>query len=229
MELTPFQFLKNKKMANGIYKITEDFEKVLSDYTGAPYVVTLDNMSNALFLSLYYEKNVSKSITDETVTIPSRTYPSVPCEIIHAGLKVGFYEVQGNTIEGAYQLLGSNVWDSALRFTADMYIPNSHMCISFTGPYKHFKLSKGGAILTDDFDAYSWFKRARYSGRRECSYHEDNFDMLGWNFYMMPELATRGLLLMNQFYNLDGSKKHNNDLKLPYPDLSKFQIYTNHD
>jgi dTDP-4-amino-4,6-dideoxygalactose transaminase len=103
------------------------------------------------------------------------------------------------------------------------------MCISFTGPYKHFKLSKGGAILTDDFDAYSWFKRARYSGRRECSYHEDNFDMLGWNFYMMPELATRGLLLMNQFYNLDGSKKHNNDLKLPYPDLSKFQINTNHD
>ena len=28
------------------------------------------------------------------------------------------------------------------------------MCCSFTGPYKHFKLSKGGAILTDDCDAY---------------------------------------------------------------------------
>ena len=55
--------------------------------------------------------------------------------------------------------------------------------------YKHFKLSKGGAILTDDYDANLWFRRARYSGRRECSYHDDNFDMLGWNFYMMPELA----------------------------------------
>jgi dTDP-4-amino-4,6-dideoxygalactose transaminase len=225
MELTPYQFLKNKKMANGIYKITEDFEKALSDYTGAPYVVTLDNMSNALFLSLYYEKNVSKTLTGDTITIPSRTYPSVPCEIIHAGLKVDFYPVEGNTIEGAYILSGSNVWDSALRFTADMHIPNSHMCISFTGPYKHFKLSKGGAILTDNSEAYSWFKRARYSGRRECSYHEDDFDMLGWNFYMMPELATRGLLLMNQFYNLDGSKKQNPDLRLPYPDLSKFEIY----
>ena len=42
-------------MANGIYKITEDFEKALSDYTGAPYVITVDNMSNALFLALYYE------------------------------------------------------------------------------------------------------------------------------------------------------------------------------
>jgi len=75
-------------MANGVYKITEDFEKALSDYTGAPYVVTVDNQSNALFLALYYEKNVKKSIKVDTITIPSRTYPSVPCEIIHNGLKV---------------------------------------------------------------------------------------------------------------------------------------------
>jgi dTDP-4-amino-4,6-dideoxygalactose transaminase len=212
-------------MANGIYKITEDFEKALSDYTGAPYVVTVDNQSNALFLALYYEKNVKKSILSDTIQIPSRTYPSVPCEIIHAGLKVDFYPVEGNTIKGAYQLNGSNVWDSALRFTADMFIPETHMCLSFTGPYKTLKLSKGGAILTDSYDAYLWFKRARYSGRRECSYHDDYFDMLGWNFYMMPELSTRGLLMMNQFYNSDGSKKTNADIELPYPDLSKFEIY----
>ena len=43
-------------MANGIYKITEEFERLLCDYTGAPYAVALDNQSNALFLSLYYEK-----------------------------------------------------------------------------------------------------------------------------------------------------------------------------
>lgn len=212
-------------MANGIYKITEDFEKSLSDYTGAPYVVTLDNMSNALFLSLYYEKNIIKTIEEDFVSIPSRTYPSVPCEIIHAGLKVQFDKVEGKTIKGAYNLRNSRVWDSALRFTADMYIPNSFMCISFTGPYKHFKLSKGGAILTDNLEAFHWFKRARYSGRRECSYHDDYLDMLGWNFYMMPELAARGVLLMNQFYNLDGTKKENQDLELPYPDLSKFEIY----
>ena len=212
-------------MANGIYKITEDFEKALSDYTGAPYVVTVDNQSNALFLSLYYEKNIKDSIKTDTITIPARTYPSVPCEIIHAGLKVAFGPVEGKTIKGAYNLIGSNVWDSALRFTADMYMPNTHMCVSFTGPYKHFKLSKGGAILTDSLDAYHWFKRARYSGRRECSYHDDNLDMLGWNFYMMPELSARGLLLMNQFYNTDGSKKQQEDLELPYPDLSKFSVY----
>jgi dTDP-4-amino-4,6-dideoxygalactose transaminase len=209
-----------------VYDITNEFEKRLAEYTGAPYVVTLDNQSNGLFLALYYEKNVKKSIKTDTITIPNRTYPSVPCEIIHAGLKVKFRQVEGKTIKGAYQLEGSNVWDSALSFTTDMYKSGTHMCISFTGPYKHFKLSKGGAILTDSYEAYLWFKRARYSGRRECSYHDDNLDMIGWNFYMMPELATRGLLLMNQFYNGEGKPKHNEDLELPYPDLSQFKIYT---
>jgi len=212
-------------MANGIYKVTDEFEEKLAHYTGAKYVVTLDNMSNALFLALYYENHIKKSIEGGVVTCPSRTYPSVPCEIIHAGLKIEWIPIEGKTIKGAYNLGNSNVWDSALTFTADMYVPKSHMCVSFTGPYKHFKLSKGGAILTDDYEAYLWFRRARYSGRREMSYHDDHFDMLGWNFYMMPELAARGLLLMGQFYNIDGSKKHNEDLELPYPDLSKFEVY----
>jgi dTDP-4-amino-4,6-dideoxygalactose transaminase len=219
-------------MANGIYKITEEFEIALSEYTGAKYAVTLDNASNAIFLALYYEVNIAKRINHSTkIKIPNRTYPSVPCEIIHAGLSVEFKNVPGKTITGAYQLYPSRVYDSALRFTGDMYIPDTHMCISFTGPYKHFKLSKGGAILTDDYDAYLWFKRARYSGRRECSYHDDNFDMIGWNFYMMPELAARGLLLMNQFYTPGRKKKQNDDLTMAYPDLSKYKIYTetNHD
>lgn len=207
-------------MANGVYKVTEDFEKALAKYTGAPYVVTLDNMSNALFLALKYE-----GVDDIEISIPARTYPSVPCEIIHAGAKVNFESVQGEKLKGAYQLKPTKVWDSALRFTSEMYMPSTHMCVSFTGPYKHFKLSKGGAILTDDIDAYHWFKRARFSGRRECSYHEDNLDMLGWNFYMMPELAARGLLLMNQFYDMQGKPIENEDLELPYPDLSKFPIY----
>jgi dTDP-4-amino-4,6-dideoxygalactose transaminase len=210
-------------MAIGVHKITEDFERELSKYTNAPYVVTVDNQSNALFLSLMYEQ-----INGKEITIPNRTYPSVPCEIKHAGGIVKFRQVENETLTGSYNLEGSKVWDAALSFTADMYIPNTHMCLSFTGPYKHFKLSKGGAILTDDEKAYKWFKKARFSGRDECSYHVDDFDInpvLGWNFYMMPELAARGLLLMPQFYNSDGTKKHNKDLTLPYPDLSKFKIF----
>lgn len=199
---------------------TIDFERAICDYTGAPYCVTVDNESNALFLALTYD-----DIQGRTIEIPSRTYMSVPCEIIHAGGEVRFLPVEGTTLKGAYPLIGSNVIDSALRFTANMY-ESGYVCCSFTGPYKHLKLGKGGCILTDNKTAYEWFKRARYSGRNELSYHQDFFDRTGWNFYMNPIISALGLLLIQQFYNFDGTKKDMPDLELPYPDLSQFKIYT---
>lgn len=203
-----------------IYDITAEFERRLCEYTGAPYAVAVDNQSNALFLSLIREGIIGKRIG-----IPSHTYPSVPCEIIHAGGIVDFY-YSSKVLRGEYRLQGTNVWDSALRFTAGMYRQGQTQCLSFTGPYKHLKLGKGGAILTNSEEDYNWYKRARFSGRNECSYHEDSLDMLGWNFYLLPEIAARGVRDMNQFYNLDASPKDMPDIELPYPDLSKFPIYT---
>ena len=52
-------------MANGVYKVTEEFEEKLAHYTGAKYVVTVDNMSNALFLALYYENHIKKSVVTQ--------------------------------------------------------------------------------------------------------------------------------------------------------------------
>jgi dTDP-4-amino-4,6-dideoxygalactose transaminase len=205
-------------MSEGVYKITEQFEEALSFYTGAPYAIAVDNASNALFLAL-----MRVGVKGRSILIPSHTYPSVPCEIIHAGASV-FFAPSSNPLKGAYPLQPTKVWDSALCFTHNMYIPSTFMCLSFTGPYKHLKLGKGGAILTDDYHAMLWFKRARFSGRRECSYHDDSLDMLGWNFYMMPEIAARGLLLMSQFYDTNGPK-YNEDLEMSYPDLSTFPVY----
>jgi dTDP-4-amino-4,6-dideoxygalactose transaminase len=206
-------------MGQGIYKITDEFEEELARYTGAKYAITVDNASNALFLALMFT-----GVKDLTIEIPSHTYPSVPCEIIHAGAKVKFLPSL-NHLTGAYQLKPTPVWDSALCFTHNMYVSGSLMCLSFTGPYKHLKLGKGGAILTDNLLARDWLRRARFSGRREVNYHEDYFDMLGWNFYMMPEIAARGLLLIKQFYDVFGNPKVNKDLTLPYPDLSQYEIY----
>ncbi len=214
-------------MANGVHVITAQFEKELCKYTGAPFAIALDNASNAIFLALYYELNVIGDGLRRTITIPSKTYPSVPCEIIHAGHDVNFRAVEAETITGAYNLVPTKVWDSALRFTHDMYIKGMHMCLSFTGPYKHLKLGKGGAIITDNEAAYKWFKKARFSGRDECSYYEDNFDInpvIGWNFYMPVETATRGLHMIQQFYK-DGLPVKNENLSLKYPDLSKFECY----
>lgn len=206
------------------HDITKAFEERLSDYTGAPYVICVDNQSNALFLALTYI-----GVKRLPIEIPSHTYPSVPAEIIHAGGIVKFVP-SSSILFGEYQLKPTNVYDSALRFTCDMYKKGAIQCISFTGAYKHLKLGKGGAILTDDKKAYEWFKKARFSGRSECSYHDDNFDdnpVLGWNFYMPIETSARGLHMIQQFYNGDGTKKHNEDLALPYPDLSRFEVYKN--
>jgi dTDP-4-amino-4,6-dideoxygalactose transaminase len=226
------------------HKITAEFEKALCEYTGAPCAVAVDNCSNALFLALYYELHVAKTYmplnkygcgSPPVIQIPKHTYMSVANEIIHAGAKVEFvnnilftHPNEIDKIKGFYQLSPTNIWDSALTFTHNMYLKGQHMCLSFTGPHKHLKLGKGGAILTDDEDAYKWFKKARFSGRSECSYHDDNFDdnpVVGWNMYLMPEIAARGLLLMAQFYDRDGKPKSNPDLELPYPDLSKFKLW----
>ena len=203
-----------------VHDVTKLFEKAVCDYTGAPYCVALDNGSSALFLALMFD-----DIKGKTISIPKRTYMSVPCSIIHAGGKVHFYDVEGITLKGAYALVNSNVVDSALHFTSDMYVPGTYMCCSFTGPHKHLNLGKGGCILHDNPKADKWFRRARFSGRNAVPYLEDKFEALGWNFYMLPEIATKGLRDIQRFYPR-GVKLPNPDMELPYPDLSQFPIYT---
>lgn len=216
--------------AQGPYAVTEQFEKALCDYTGAPFSVAVDNCSNAIRLCLLHELAVGNLKLGDEISIPNRTYMSVPCEIRLAGLRVKWMKLPASQYHlcGDYNLKGTRIVDSSLLFTADMWYSGSVelCCLSFTGPYKNLKLGKGGAILMADAHDYLWFKKARFSGRDECSYHEDDFTMLGHNFYMEPEKAARGLILMQQFYNLDGSKKHNEPISLPYPDLSKFPVYT---
>ena len=202
------------------HEITRRFEEALCEYTGAPYAVALDSATSGLLLCLLRE-----DVRGKVIRIPSRTYMSVPCSILQAGGRVAFAPVAGPTLTGAYPLSPTRIVDSALRFTHDMYRPGEMQCVSFTGPYKHLKLGKGGAVLLDDPDDYAWLKRARFSGRREMSYHQDQFDMLGYNFWMLPELAARGLHLLAQFYDVDGQPRHNEDLCLPYPDLSEHPAY----
>ena len=176
------------------HDISKAFESELCKYTGSPYAVAVDSGASAMFLALMYE-----GVKGKTIHIPSNTYMSVPCAIIHAGGKLVFYN-DGPTIKGSYQLMGTHCIDSALHFTHGMYRPGTFMCLSFTGPYKHLKLGKGGAILTDNKEAYDWFIKARFNGRNNVSYHHDTFDMLGWNMYMAPQIAAMGLHMMAQFY-----------------------------
>jgi dTDP-4-amino-4,6-dideoxygalactose transaminase len=196
------------------HRVTSDFEQAIASYTGSPHAVVVDCCTNALFLCLKY-----LGLNRREISIPSHTYMSVPCSIIHAGGKVKF-EKSSQRLTGAYRLKPTPVWDSSLRFTKNMYKKGQYMCLSFSGPKKILKLGKGGAILTDNERAYEWFKRARYNGRNSIAHISDKFDMLGWNMYMSPDAAARGLLLMS------GMEDKNKDVTQEYQDLSKYEVYT---
>ena len=119
-----------------IYRVTETFETEIAKFTRSPFAIAVDSCTNAIFLSLIYI-----GIKGLRITIPNHTYVSVPCSIIHAGGKVGF-EPSSKILKGAYQLKPTPVWDSALRLTSNMYIPETFMCLSFSGAKKPIKLGK---------------------------------------------------------------------------------------
>ena len=208
--------MKYRRPKNNPYKIVQMFEEEVADYVGSPYAVSVDSCTNALFL-------VCKYLKVKEVTIPSKTYLSVPQSIIHSGGEVVFDTTkETNDWSGIYQLKPYPIYDSAKRFTSEMYIPNSFMCLSFHIK-KHLKIGKGGMILTDDEEAVKWFKKARYEGRGEKLYHEDDIDMLGWNMYMTPQQASHGLSLM-QNYPVDVPDLDENN---GYRDLTEFTIFKN--
>lgn len=190
------------------YKVVGDFENAMAAYAGSKYAVAVDSCTNALFLCCHYLK-VGE------VTLPSKTYVSVPCAVIHAGGKVRFEDYEW---EGRYQLKPYPIYDSACLLARGMYEPGTFQCLSFSAN-KIINIGKGGMILTDDQDAVRWFKLARYEGREEVPLlNQERFDVVGWNMYMTPEEASRGLVLLSHV------KEHT--VKRPvYPDLSQFPIY----
>lgn len=195
------------------YEVVNQFEKTIAEFSGSKYAVAVESGTSAIFLSLMYV-----GAKDKIITIPKYTYPSVPCSIIHAG---GMVEFDDRKWQGVYELEPMNIWDGALRFKKDMYKGGLH-CLSFHMK-KLLPIGRGGMILTDDKNAYDWLKRARFDGRRELPLEEDSFDMLGWNAYMTPEQAIRGIQL---FSTIDQrSCRDLDNTKQGYQDLSKFKIY----
>jgi dTDP-4-amino-4,6-dideoxygalactose transaminase len=188
------------------------FEEEIADYTGSPYAISVDSCTNALFLCCKYLK-VKK------VEIPSKTYLSVPQSIINSGGEVVF-NPSLNDWKGIYQLSPYPIYDAAKRFTSEMYIPGSLMCISFHIK-KHLKIGKGGMILTDSKEAVEWLKMARYEGRSEKLYHDDNITEMGWNMYMTPQEAAHGLALMQNMSWENPDLDENNG----YRDLREFKLF----
>lgn len=199
------------------YEVVRTFEEEVAHWAGAKYGVAVESCCAAIFLCLKYLK-------PDRVSIPQYTYPGVAMAIINAGSKLFFWGKSSWT-EGQYVLGGTPIIDAALSFKKGMYnlcMHPSYQCLSF-----HYKkllpIGRGGMILTDDKDAVTWLKMARFDGRQEIPLSQDNASIIGWNMYMTPEQAARGVALFETVKN-----KQLPDLKVAdqgYPDLSTWRCF----
>lgn len=196
--------------------VVKMFEQKVADFAGAKYGVAVDCCSHGLFLAL---QCIKKRHGVSTITIPNRTYVSVPMQIKHAGFDVAFEDLPW---VGAYQLKPFDIWDAAVRWNRGMYLGGMHI-ISFQIK-KRVPIGRGGMILLDDPEDYAFLKKIRYDGRDlDIGYMEDDFEYLGWHYYMTPEDAARGIILMDQIPELNDDTGGSNN----YSDLSTKGIFNN--
>jgi len=197
-------------MIRNPHEIVRWFEEEVAHYTGAPHAISCDNCTNAIRMCCEY-MNV------QTVTIPRRTYVSVPQSIMQAGGQVLLEDVDW---KGIYQLHPYPIYDAAKRLTSDMYIPGTLMCLSF-GINKNLKIGKGGMILADSKQAVEHLKKLRWSGRHEStSLDEDSIDFMGHNSYITPEWAARGLMLLSVYPEHMADQEEAGG----YPDLTTYRF-----
>jgi len=204
--------MSSYKCLHNPFKVVKMFEEEVAHYTGAPYAVAVDSCTNALML-------VCKYYQVKEVTIPSKTYLSVPQSIIHAGGTPVFDTTIDDWV-GTYQLKPYPIYDAAKRFRQGMYISGTAMTLSFHIK-KILKIGKGGMILTDNPDLVEWLQVARYEGRHQKMYHEDDIDFNGWNMYMTPQEAAHGLALMQNMELNNPDQGENNG----YRDLTEFTLF----
>ena len=201
--------------------IIDIFEKKVAKFAGSKYGVAVNSSSSGIFLCLKYYQAMYGNQKDfpTTITVPSRTYISVPMTVINAGFKVKFEDIKW---KGIYDLEPFNLVDGATRWTKDMYVGDGALQVVSFQVKKRIPIGAGGMILTDDKKEYEWLKLASHDGRNmNVHYGDDEFAIIGWHMNMIPEDAARGILL------IDSVPEVNEDVYSweNYYDISKRKVF----
>jgi|LakMenEpi03Aug12_release.lakeMendotaPanAssembly.Ray.scaffolds.fasta_scaffold175474_3 dTDP-4-amino-4,6-dideoxygalactose transaminase len=195
-------------------EIVNSFENEVAAYCGSKYAVSVDCCSHGIFLALKMRDIIGN------LEIPKHTYVSVPMQVIHAGSKPIFTDEEWC---GFYEIGSTQIFDSAPRFTSNMYLGNGAIQVLSFQIKKRLPIGRGGMILTDSKEERDWLISARYDGRDLHSKYNSaqHVSRVGWHFYMTPEDAARGLQLLHQLpmNNEDVTSWEN------YPDVSLWDIW----
>ena len=103
-------------------KIVREFEQQIAEFYQAPFAVATDSCTHAVELCLRYQPPTS------IVTIPARTYISIPFTLIKLNIPYRFLDTDWKDY---YFLEGTNIVDAAVYFQKSGYIKNTLMCLSF--------------------------------------------------------------------------------------------------
>ena len=193
------------------FNIVKEFEEKIADFYGAPYGVSVDACTHGIEICLRY-------VGANEIVVPKRTYLSVPMLANKMNLELKWKDEDWRDY---YEIGNTGVYDAAVLWKENSYIPKSFMCISFQFQ-KHLSLGRGGIILTDDKEARDELKKMSYDGRTpDKPWREQNVTTMGYHYYMTPETAQRGL---DKFEEAKKTKPRKWLLE-DWPDLTKMNVF----
>jgi dTDP-4-amino-4,6-dideoxygalactose transaminase len=193
------------------FGIVKEFEEKIADFYGAKWGIAVDACTHGIELCLRY-------VGANEIVVPKRTYLSVPMLANKMNLELKWKDEYWRDY---YEIGNTGVYDAAVLWRENSYIPKSFMCISFQFQ-KHLGLGRGGMILTDDLVAKDELKKMSYDGRTpDLPWREQNVNTMGYHYYMTPEVAQNGL---DKFEEVK-TKEPRKWLLEDWPDLTKMEIF----
>ena len=194
-----------------MFEYVTEFESQIAEFFGSPYAVATDSCTHALELCLRYTGY-------NNITIPTRTYVSVPMTCVKLGLNWSWKEEEWSDY---YHLGNSTIIDAAVLWGENTYLPNTFMCLSFQFR-KHLNLGRGGMILLQCEDDYNALKKMSYDGRDlDRPWAEQDITSIGYHYYMTPEVAKTGIELLKCRKKSPAKKWTARD----YPDLTEMSVF----
>tara|TARA_B100002019_G_scaffold288959_1_gene303628 strand:+ start:1302 stop:1892 length:591 start_codon:yes stop_codon:yes gene_type:complete len=192
---------------NSVFK----FESLISRWFGSSYGIAVDSCTHGVELCLRY-------IGIDEIEVPKRTYLSIP--FLSNKLNVPL-KWKDEDWRDYYEIGNSGVYDAAVLWRKNSYIPNTMMCLSFQFQ-KHLSLGRGGMILLDDEDSYKSLRKMVYDGREpNIPWRDQNIDTVGYHYYMTPETAELGIKKFEDAVNETPRKWKLDD----WPDLTQLEVF----
>ena len=195
------------------FNIVKEFEEKIADFYGATWGIAVDACTHGIELCLRY-------VGANEIVVPKRTYLSVPMLANKMNLELKWKDEDWRDY---YEIGNTGVYDAAVLWRENSYIPKSFMCISFQFQ-KHLSLGRGGMILTDNQDVAVELKKMSYDGRLpDIPWREQNILSKGYHYYMAPETAMLGLKKLPEAIKTKPRQWVIND----WPDLTQMEVFKN--